>query len=309
MGSDQANQPVTGCLMDVKRFAVHDGPGIRTTLFLKGCSLKCIWCHNPEGIAAKPELAYYAHKCIGCGECVVACARGAHEMTANGHVFHRERCRACGACEAGCLGEALKLFGRPVTVAEALKIALEDRIFMEHSGGGVTLSGGEPLRQADFCFELLRALKAEQISTAVDTCGQVGWEAFAKVLPVTDLFLYDIKHIDSARHRALTGQGNELILDNLRRLSEAGARIEIRLPLVPGCNDDPATLAGIGRLLGGLRIEKMRVLPYHALARSKYQALGMPDTMPDASSPTDDDLNAAAAILQALGVPAVSGRA
>ena len=299
----------TGLLMDVKRFAVHDGPGVRTTLFLKGCSLRCLWCHNPEGISPRPETAYYAHKCMNCGECARVCPSGAQRMDAGGrHVFEREMCVACGACEGACLGEAMKLFGRTVTVGEAEAIALEDRAFYDHSGGGVTVSGGEPLLQADFVRALFERLKEQGVHTAVDTCGNVPWAAFESVLPFTDLFLFDVKHIDSAAHRALTGAGNERILDNLRRLSDAGARIEIRMPLVPGANDGTDTLERIGALLGGLNVETMRVLPYHALARSKYAALGKPDTMPDVPSPDDGQIACAVSILRAHGVNAVSGR-
>lgn len=295
--------------MDVKKFAVHDGPGIRTTLFLKGCSLKCIWCHNPEGISSRPEMAFYRHKCLSCGECARVCTAQASRITAEGrHVFDRTACQACGACEPVCLGEAMKRFGRPVSVEEALSIALEDRAFYAHSQGGVTVSGGEPLLQAAFVRALFEELKREDIHTAVDTCGNVPWSAFEEVLPVADMFLFDIKHIDSQAHKALTGAGNERILDNLRKLSAAGARIEIRMPLVPGCNDAPDVLDGIGALLGELNIETMRVLPYHSMARSKYAALGLPDTMPQVDSPDDDQLLRAVERLRAHGVNAVSGR-
>lgn len=298
----------TGLLMDVKRFAVHDGPGVRTTLFLKGCPLRCLWCHNPEGISPRPETAYYAHKCINCGECARVCPSGAQRMDAGGHRFDREMCVACGACEGACLGEAMKLFGRTVTVGEAEAIALEDRAFYDHSGGGVTVSGGEPLLQADFVRALFARLKEQGVHTAADTCGNMPWTAFESVLPFTDLFLFDVKHIDSDAHRALTGAGNERILDNLRRLSDAGARIEIRMPLVPGANDGMDTLERIGALLGSLNVETMRVLPYHALARSKYAALGKPDTMPDVPSPDDGAIARAVTALRAHGVNAVSGR-
>ncbi len=298
----------TGLLMDVKRFAVHDGPGVRTTLFLKGCSLRCIWCHNPEGISPRPQTAYYAHKCIGCGECARVCPAGAQRMDASGHRFEREKCVACGACEEACLGEAMKLFGRTVTVDEAESIALEDRAFYDHSGGGVTVSGGEPLLQADFVQALFERLKEQGVHTAVDTCGNVPWTAFEKVLPVADMFLFDVKHIDSDAHRALTGAGSERILDNLRRLSDANARIEIRMPLVPKANDDADVLERIGALLGSLHIETMRVLPYHSLARSKYAALRLPDTMPDVPSPDDEQIARAVNILRAHGVNAVPGR-
>ncbi|MBQ3090843.1 MAG: glycyl-radical enzyme activating protein [Oscillospiraceae bacterium] len=294
-------------LMDVKRFAIHDGPGIRTTLFLKGCPLKCVWCHNPEGIWPKPQMAYYLHKCIDCGECVSVCPTGAQTMTEEGrHSFDRERCIACGACAEVCLGEAMLRYGRTVDLEQALAIALEDAAFYG-STGGVTVSGGEPLLQAEFVAELLTALKARGIHTAVDTCGCVPWEKVEKVLPCTDMFLYDIKHMDPRQHRQLTGRSNERILSNLIRLSELGARIEVRFPMVPGCNDDMEQIAQMGVFLSGLHIERVKVLAYHSMARAKYAALGAEDTMPRVDTPTSDEMRAAVEQLRQMGVNAVSG--
>jgi len=271
----------TAMIFDVKRFAVHDGPGVRTTLFLKGCPLHCLWCHNPESIAPQPQLAYYAHKCIDCGECVTICPTCAHTMTGGKHKFDRAKCQDCGQCEHVCLGGALRLYGQTVTVPEALALVLADRDFYGDTGG-VTLSGGEPLLQAGFCRELLKQLKAANIHTAVDTCLYVKWPVIEEVRPFTDLFLVDLKHLDSVRHRQLTGRGNELILDNLRQLAATGAEIEIRIPLIPGGNDDDANLLACGQWLSKLHINRVRLLPYHEMARSKYAALTMPDTMPKA---------------------------
>ena len=294
-------------LMDIKRFAVHDGPGLRTTLFLKGCPLRCIWCHNPEGISREKQLAYYEHKGIGCGECVKVCPAGAHKISEAGHSFIRERCVACGKCEEVCLGGALTLFGKEIDVEEAYRIATEDELFYREEGG-VTVSGGEPMLYADFLKELFTKLKEKGIHTAVDTCGNVPWESYAKLLSVTDLFLFDIKHIDPEAHKKLTGADNRRILENLVKLSDVGAKIEIRMPLVPGCNDDAETLNGLGAFLKEVNITKMRVLPYHSMARSKYAALGMHDTMPDVPSPTDAELNQAIDILKNYGFNVISGR-
>lgn len=296
-----------GLLMDVKRFAVHDGPGIRTTLFLKGCSLKCIWCHNPEGIPAKPQLAYYEHKCISCGECVKLCPVRAHSIGPDGHGFDRSKCVGCGACEAVCLGEALKHYGRKVSVEEAVKLAMEDADFYG-TEGGVTISGGEPLLQIEFAKAFLSEMKKKGIHTAVDTCGNVPQEAYETVLPYTDMFLYDLKHITPEGHQKLTGKTNEMILSNIRFLSDQGARIEVRIPLVPGCNDDLDTLNGMAGFLASLHVEKVKILPYHSLARSKYRALGMTDTMPDAESPSDERLHQVVDLFRTKGVNAVSGR-
>jgi pyruvate formate lyase activating enzyme len=292
-------------LIDVKRFSVHDGPGVRTTLFFKGCPLCCIWCHNPESISHKPQLGYFEHKCVNCGECVSACPEKAHSIVNGKHYFDRSKCVACGKCEDVCLGNALRFYGKNTTVEEALELALEDRDFYG-SDGGVTLSGGEPLLQADFCYKLLTKVKENGVNTAVDTCGCVEWDCFEKVQPVTDIFLFDFKHSDSSEHMKLTGQGNEKIISNLRRLSESGARIEIRIPLIPGCNDSESNLRNTGELLGSLNLEKVKILPYHAMARTKYEALGMPDKMPQKETPDDIGLQRAVAILQSFGVKAFS---
>lgn len=305
----------TARIVDIKRFAIHDGPGIRTTVFLKGCPLRCLWCHNPEGISTAPELAYYAHKCAGCGMCVKSCPRGAHSFPDNAengapiHIFDRSLCIACGKCAENCVGEALTLFGREISAGEALKTVLEDRIFYASSGGGVTLSGGEPLLHPDFCAELLSGARAEGIGTAVDTCGDVPEEAFRAVLPYTDLFLYDLKHMDAVEHKKLTGRSNERILANLRLLSELGRPAEIRIPLIPTLNDSAENLTAAGAFLAKLpNITRVKVLPYHDMARSKYAALGKPDTMPKVAPPDDDALDRAAAILTGFGLNAVSGR-
>lgn len=267
-------------IFEIKRFAVHDGDGIRTTVFFKGCPLRCLWCHNPESLEAKPQLAWYSHKCIGCGECVSACPKGAHSVAEGVHGFDRDLCAACGKCVDACPGDALTLYGREITVAELLPLLLEDRDFYESSGGGVTLSGGECLLQADFCAELLKALKGEGIHTAVDTCGFVSRQALDKVIPFTDVFLYDLKAYDEDVHIRCTGQSNKLILENLCYLDDCGKKAEIRIPFVPGWNDDQ--MEKIAAFLKELsNITGVRVLPYHNYAGSKYRALDIPDTLPE----------------------------
>ena len=267
-------------IFEIKRFAVHDGDGIRTTVFFKGCPLRCIWCHNPESLSEQPQLALYQHKCIGCGSCVPVCPVQAHQLGDGEHRLLRDKCTACGQCVAACPGEALTLYGREVTVEELLPQLLEDRDFYETSGGGVTLSGGECLRQAAFCGALLKKLKAENIHTAVDTCGFVSRAALEQVIPYTDIFLYDLKAFDEEVHIRCTGQSNAVILDNLRYLDACGKKAEIRIPFVPGYNDDQ--MEKIADFLKGFgNITKVRVLPYHNYAGSKYRALDIPVALPE----------------------------
>ena len=288
--------------MDVKRFAVHDGPGIRTTFFFKGCPLRCRWCHNPEGLSPEPQLAYYAHKCRNCGECASVCPAGAHTFSDGVHRFDRAKCRNCGKCELWCPAAALKLYGRSMTVEEALKTAREDVIFYAESKGGVTLSGGEPLLQARFARDLLAACRDDGIHTALDTSCFAEREVLDEVIPFTDMFLVDFKHPSPEEHKKLTGRSNELIRANLRHLSEVGARIEIRIPLVPGCNDAPEVLAEAGKFLGTLNVEAVRLLPYHPQAATKYAALDMTYNLPDTAPPEAENLESAAVILRGFGL-------
>ena len=281
---------MTGNIFEIKRFAVHDGDGIRTTVFFKGCPLRCVWCHNPEGLSAKGQLAYYAHKCIGCMECASVCENGAHPLVSGVHTFEYTLCQGCGKCADVCLGEALTFYGKTITVGDLLPTLLADREFYENSNGGVTLSGGECLLQADFCAELLSALKAEGIHTAVDTCGDVPKEAFDKVIPFTDVFLYDLKAYKEETHIRATGRTNLRILENLRYLQTRGKKVEIRIPYVPQYNAQE--MDDLARVLAPMsHIYAVRILPYHAYAKSKYQALHMEDTMPE-HIPTDDEMNA-----------------
>ena len=261
-------------IFEIKRFAVHDGDGIRTTVFLKGCPLRCVWCHNPEGLSREPQIARYAHKCIECGAC-----------------------RKEGFTPEDCLGEATVLYGKDMWVEELIPILLEDRDFYEASGGGVTLSGGECLLHAEFCASLLRQLKSLGIHTAVDTCGFVPRESLDTVMPYTDLFLYDLKAYDEEVHLRCTGRSNRIILENLQYLDACKKAVEIRIPYVPDYNDHE--MEAIGRFLSSLtHVSKIRLLPYHNYAGSKYEALGMKNTLPS-RLPTEEELTRAAKLLRA----------
>lgn len=287
-------------VFEIKKFAVHDGDGIRTTVFLKGCPLKCVWCHNPESISSSPQLAFYKSKCSLCGNCVNICPVQAHSIRDNVHTLDRNKCVACGKCQDVCYNGALTLYGKEMSVEEVLPALLEDKDFYETSGGGITISGGECLIHADFCRELLKAVKAEGINTAIDTCGLVSKDAIDKVIPYTDVFLYDFKAFDENVHIKCTGQSNKQILENLKYIDDCGKDIEIRIPFVPGYNSDQ--IERIAQFMSTLKhLTKVRVLPYHNFAGSKYESLDMENTLPE-TLPTNEELEKAKNAIRSFGI-------
>ncbi len=282
----------------IKRFAVHDGDGIRMTFFLKGCPLRCMWCHNPETLSPQKQLAFMQDKCVSCGKCTQLC--NANVMENGKHIFLRDRCVLCEKCVDICPIDAFKVYGESMTEEEMLNIALEDKKFYDTSGGGVTLSGGECLLYPDFCESFLKKMKAKGINTAVDTCGYVAFGAFERVMPYTDTFLYDIKAIDEGVHKKCTGVSNKLILENLKKLDEKGAKIEARIPFVPGFNDKE--IPEIGRFLTTLKnLKGVRVLKYHNMAGSKYSSLGIENKLPD-NIPDDDEIKRAKEVMSDYGI-------
>jgi pyruvate formate lyase activating enzyme len=292
-----------GRIFNVQRFSTHDGPGIRTTVFLKGCPLACWWCHNPESWRQAPSEIYLPERCTGCGLCIDSCPAGALARGAEGIVADAVTCRHCGRCAEICPGGAREQTGRQAGVSELLDIISRDVAFYDQSGGGVTFSGGEPLGQPEFLAAMLEACGRLEIHRAVDTCGFAAEEVLLEVARRTDLFLYDLKTADPAMHRAATGVDNAIILSNLRRLSESGAEIRIRIPLVPGVNDADPDLDAIGGVLAGLaRRHPVHLLPFHRAAAAKYKKLGLPDRGVALTAPSAERVAAAARRLEGFGL-------
>lgn len=278
-------------VFDIQRFSLHDGPGIRTTVFLKGCPLNCLWCHNPESKSGRRELMLHASRCIGCGGCVNVCPRGVHSFSEDGvHMVDREACLHCGKCAEVCVG-ALEICGRELTVDEVMDEVMKDRAFYENSGGGLTVSGGEPLAHAGFSLALLTEAKSRGLNTAIETSGFAKWETLEPFVGYVDLFLWDVKETDAERHKLYTGVDNGLILENLRKLNGRGARIVLRCPVIPGCNDREEHFKAIGGLAEELSgVERVDVEPYHPLGMSKAESLGREYLAKDIASPSDGDV-------------------
>ncbi|MBM3239715.1 glycyl-radical enzyme activating protein [Candidatus Poribacteria bacterium] len=295
---------VKGLVFNIQKFAVHDGPGIRTTVFLKGCPLHCWWCHNPESIKGRKELVLFDNKCIGCGECFKVCPNKAHEVLPDGkRVYHKEICVLCGKCTDICYAEALVMEGKEMTVEEVMVELRKDIPFYENSNGGITLSGGEPLFQHEFTLAILKQCKSEGLHTALDTSGQVPWRVYERVLPYVDLVLYDLKHIDSVTHRKYTGASNELILDNLVKISEYGVPIEIRVPIIPGINDAKKDIVGAAMFLNTLKnIILVDLLPYHRLGEAKYSRLGEKYKLEGLQPPSKEHINEIAEWIRSYGL-------
>lgn len=292
-----------GMIFNIQRFSIHDGPGARTTVFFKGCNLKCKWCHNPESISTKVQIEFNPERCIGCGACFKVCPNCAHYLDENKvHRINRIKCDGCLLCTEICYANALVAVGIQVDSNYLFKSILTDEIYYKNSLGGVTFSGGECMLQIDFLSDILNKCKERGIHTAVDTAGNVPWSYFEKIMDDTDLFLYDVKAADTNRHKQITGIGNDLILQNLRRLSEIGKQIYVRIPFILDYNNDQ--IEDIAEILKPLNITKVELLPYHKLGNSKYTSLGIKNELLEIQVPRSEMVDRAIEILREKGLNA-----
>lgn len=290
---------INGKIFNIQRFSIHDGPGIRTVIFFSGCNLACRWCHNPESIAGKPQLEFYGERCISCGKCFDICPNNAHLLRNGSHVIDRSKCEICLKCADFCYAEAIVPVGREISLEQLEKaIATDEEYFKQSVTGGVTFSGGEPMLQVDFLEKILKSCKDRGIHTAIDTAGAVPFEYFERVIPYCGIFLYDIKAFNSEVHKQLTGISNEIILSNLKKLSESSSDIWIRIPVIKGGKINNIgnidEMQEIAMFLKDIKITKCELLPYHKLGDGKYKSLGL--IPKDFETPSENDMTEIRAI-------------
>lgn len=280
---------MNGMILDIHRSSMDDGPGIRTTVFLKGCPLQCAWCHNPESISGKPELAFFEDKCMLCGDCVEVCPNNVHSIVNDKHLLDRTKCEICGKCVEACMQDALKISGKEMSVDEVMEIVLKDVSYYNSSGGGLTVSGGEPMYQFDFTLNLLQGAKSKNIHTCLDTSGVASKNMYGKILPFVDLFLFDYKASDNEKHFELTRVSNKLIWENFNFLYEKGASIALRCPIIPGVNDNENHLQNLSRIKKEYpKLKSITIMPYHNTGNSKYQRFGYENPLPGIKNPSDE---------------------
>ncbi len=280
---------MNGTIFNIQKFCVNDGPGIRTTVFLKGCPLRCIWCHNPESKKTAPEMFYNDSKCVKCGRCAAECVRVCHGISERGHDYDRQECIVCGKCAEVCPTEALETAGYEITVEDALRDVLKDKVFYDNSGGGMTVSGGEPMLQFDFTLALMKSAKEAGLHTCMETCGYAPSERYLEIAPFVDIFLFDYKITDPEKHRECTGVTNELILSNLRMLDSIGAKTILRCPIIPTVNDTEEHLSTIAALANSLsNVLEINIEPYHPLGSGKSEMLGKEYALRDLGFPEEE---------------------
>ena len=298
-----------GRVFSIERYAIHDGEGIRTVVFLKGCPMKCLWCANPEGIYFEQKLLYTKSRCIGCDECVGTCPEGALTFKDNGLRIDRGICVACGLCVNQCYPGALVLDSCDMTISEVMDEVVKDTIFYRYSrNGGITLSGGEPLNQPVFCRELLKSCKEMSIHTTIETCGDYSWSVLQQVIPYLDMVFYDLKHIDPVVHRKITGRDNQNVIENIKKLSKSALPIVIRIPIIPGLNDSAENIYQIARFVYTLEnVNNVELLPYHQLGITKYRKLGEEYRLPTLVPPEKQKMLDLQKIVQREGIACTCG--
>ena len=291
-----------GIVTDIQRASLHDGPGIRTTIFLKGCPLQCLWCHNPEAISPRPQLFFAEERCVLCGACEASCPKAVHHVGKEGHAIDFGKCDSCARCVDECNSSGLRIVGKEMDADDIMAEVLADMDFYRNSGGGMTLSGGEPLFQQAFSLELLNRAKQANIHTCVETSGFIAAKKFEEVLPAVDLLLFDYKATKDADHRSFTGVFNQLILANLDAAYQGGKAILLRCPIVPGLNDTPDHFAGIRALDEKYpRLHGIELMPYHDFGNSKRPSIGLAEPPPNFRVPTETEPSLWLEALQALG--------
>lgn len=295
-------------LFDLRYYSIHDGPGIRTTIFFKGCPLNCAWCHNPESQSFKPELILHPNRCFGCGFCAETCPHGAIQKIDGQWVTDRAICRNCGQCTVACYADGRQIIGQAFNTEEVMAKIDQDASFYKNSEGGVTFSGGEPMAHEPFLLELLKACRQKGYHTAIDTCGYAPWSSFEKVLPYTDLFLFDLKFMDDVKHRRFTGVSNELILANLSKLANSKCELWIRIPVIPLVNDHLDNLIAMAEFIHSLaKPVTVSLLPYHNVAETKYANLGRTYSLPDVETPSQERMQEIIDLFSNAGISVQQG--
>jgi pyruvate formate lyase activating enzyme len=291
-------------IFDIRRYSINDGPGIRITIFMKGCPLKCKWCHNPESQSPEVQKLYTASKCIGAQDCIEVCPEDALKLTPDGIVTNSEKCTLCGKCAEACPTKAIEMSGKLYSTEELLSIIEKERVHIDQSGGGVTFSGGEPLMHPEFLIEMLKVCGKTALHRTIDTCGFADTKTLLKVAKHTDLFLFDLKLMDTEKHKYWTGVSNQLILKNLTLLAETGANINIRIPFIKKVNTDKKEIRGMAEFVSSLPGKKpmVNLLPYHNMASGKYKKLEIPYDEGEMAEPAEDEINKAAEIFHSFGI-------
>ena len=293
-------------VLSITRMTIHNGPGMRTLILFKGCPLHCLWCSTPESQKSEPEIGIYPAKCIQCGDCVPVCPLNAIHLVDGKLSLDRSVCNACGKCAEVCNAKAIEVLGHRMTITQLITEVKKDEIIFKHSHGGVTISGGEPLFNADFALKLLRAFREEGINTGVDTCGQIPWSALEPMLPYVDFFLWDIKHMDPEIHKQLTGVSNKLILSNAIAVSERKVPIYVRIPIIPGCNDSEENIRATCEFVKKLSsLVEVDIMPLHHLGKARYESLNLPYPIGDLALVPDDVMQGIKHLIESYGLKCV----